>query len=38
MLIAMKQLLQFAMMGSELVSAVDFVEKPTIGLLNIGER
>ena len=33
-----KQLLQFAMMGSELVSAVDFVEKPTIGLLNIGEE
>jgi glycerol-3-phosphate acyltransferase PlsX len=32
------QLLQFAMMGSELVSAVDSIEKPTIGLLNIGEE
>ncbi len=33
-----KQLLQFAMMGSELVSAVDYIKKPTIGLLNVGEE
>jgi glycerol-3-phosphate acyltransferase PlsX len=30
------QLLQFAAMGSALVAAVDGIERPTIGLLNIG--
>jgi glycerol-3-phosphate acyltransferase PlsX len=32
------QLVQFAVMGSALVSAVDGIERPTIGLLNIGEE
>ena len=31
-------LLQFAVMGSALVAAVDGIERPTIGLLNIGEE
>lgn len=31
-------LLEFAIMGSVLVSAVSGIEKPTIGLLNIGEE
>jgi phosphate acyltransferase len=31
-------LLQFAVMGSSLVGAVDHIEKPTVGLLNIGEE
>jgi glycerol-3-phosphate acyltransferase PlsX len=31
-------LLQFAVMGAALVSAVDHKENPTIGLLNIGEE
>src|SRR6266567_9028297 len=30
------QLLQFAIMGSALVSAVEGIERPTVGLLNIG--
>ncbi len=33
-----EQLFQFAMMGSALVSAVDNIAKPRIGLLNIGEE
>jgi len=33
-----EQLLQFAVMGSALASAVDHSERPTIGLLNIGEE
>jgi glycerol-3-phosphate acyltransferase PlsX len=33
-----QQLLQFAVMGTALVSAVDHVERPTVGLLNIGEE
>jgi phosphate acyltransferase len=33
-----EQLVQFAVMGSALVSAVDGNERPTIGLLNIGEE
>ena len=33
-----QQLVQFAVMGSALVSAVDGVERPTVGLLNIGEE
>jgi len=33
-----EQLVQFAAMGSALVTAVDGVERPTIGLLNIGEE
>src|ERR1700704_4897042 len=33
-----EQLVQFAVMGSALVAAVDDVERPTIGLLNIGEE
>lgn len=32
------QLYQFALMGSVLTSAVDGIEQPTIGLLNIGEE
>ena len=32
-----EQLLQFAVMGSALVAAVDGNERPTVGLLNIGE-
>ena len=33
-----EQLVQFAVMGSALVTAVDGIERPTIGLLNIGEE
>jgi glycerol-3-phosphate acyltransferase PlsX len=33
-----EHLLQFAVMGSCLVSAVDQVERPSVGLLNIGEE
>ncbi|MGH8801546.1 MAG: phosphate acyltransferase PlsX [Casimicrobiaceae bacterium] len=33
-----EQLVQFAAMGSALVSAVDAIERPTVGLLNIGEE
>ncbi len=33
-----EHLLQFAVMGSSLISAVDHVERPTVGLLNIGEE
>jgi glycerol-3-phosphate acyltransferase PlsX len=33
-----EQLLQFAVMGSALVAAVDGIERPSIGLLNIGEE
>jgi phosphate acyltransferase len=31
-------LLQFAVMGSSLISAVDNIDRPTVGLLNIGEE
>ncbi len=31
-------LYQFAVMGSELVAAVDNIERPTVGLLNIGQE
>lgn len=33
-----QQLLQFAVMGSALVAAVDGIDRPTVGLLNIGEE
>ena len=33
-----QQLVQFAAMGSALVSAVDGIERPTVGLLNVGEE
>jgi glycerol-3-phosphate acyltransferase PlsX len=33
-----EHLVQFAVMGSSLVSAVDRIERPTVGLLNIGEE
>ena len=33
-----EHLLQFAVMGSALVSAIDGAEAPTVGLLNIGEE
>src|SRR5678816_1293961 len=33
-----QQLVQFAVMGSALASAVDGIERPTVGLLNIGEE
>ncbi|MBK1722013.1 phosphate acyltransferase PlsX [Thiocystis violacea] len=33
-----EHLFQFAVMGSELVSAVDGIEKPRVGLLNIGQE
>jgi phosphate acyltransferase len=33
-----EHLLQFAVMGSALVSAIDGKEEPTVGLLNIGEE
>ncbi|HEY3177859.1 MAG TPA: phosphate acyltransferase PlsX [Casimicrobiaceae bacterium] len=33
-----QQLVQFAAMGSALVSAVEGIERPTVGLLNIGEE
>jgi len=33
-----QHLLQFAMMGSALLGAIDGIERPTVGLLNIGEE
>jgi glycerol-3-phosphate acyltransferase PlsX len=33
-----KHLFQFAVMGSTLVSAMEHIERPTVGLLNIGEE
>lgn len=33
-----EQLFQFAIMGSVLTSAVDNIQRPTVGLLNIGEE
>ncbi len=33
-----EQLMQFAVMGSALVKAVEGIERPTVGLLNIGEE
>ena len=33
-----QHLLQFAVMGSALVSALKHVEAPSVGLLNIGEE
>ncbi len=33
-----EHLLQFGVMGSSLVSAVEHIERPTVGLLNIGEE
>lgn len=33
-----EHLLQFAVMGSELVSSVDNIKAPTVGLLNIGQE
>jgi len=33
-----EQLVQFAVMGSALVTAVEGIDRPTIGLLNIGEE
>ena len=33
-----EQLVQFAVMGTALASAVDGIERPTVGLLNIGEE
>ena len=33
-----EQLVQFAIMGSALVTAVEGIERPTVGLLNIGEE
>ena len=33
-----EQLVQFAAMGSALASAVDGIERPTVGLLNVGEE
>ena len=33
-----QQLVQFAAMGSALASAIDGIERPTIGLLNVGEE
>ncbi len=33
-----EHLYQFAVMGTELVKAIDGVERPTVGLLNIGEE
>src|SRR5437867_5888071 len=33
-----EQLVQFAVMGSALVAAVDGIERPTVGLLNIGDE
>jgi len=35
---AAEHLLQFGVMGSSLVSAVEHVDRPTVGLLNIGEE
>ena len=33
-----RHLFQFAVMGSELVSAVDNLERPSVGLLNVGQE
>ena len=33
-----RHLFEFAVMGSELVSAVDDIERPSVGLLNIGQE
>jgi len=33
-----EQLVQFAVMGTALVAAVEHIERPTVGLLNIGEE
>jgi glycerol-3-phosphate acyltransferase PlsX len=33
-----EQLVQFAVMGSALVTAVEHIDRPTVGLLNIGEE
>ncbi len=33
-----EHLLQFAVMGSELVTVLDGIERPTVGLLNIGQE
>ena len=33
-----EQLVQFAVMGTALVAAMDGVERPTVGLLNVGEE
>ena len=33
-----ENLLQFAFMGSALVAAVEGIEEPSVGLLNIGEE
>ena len=33
-----EQLVQFAVMGSALVAAIDGIERPSVGLLNIGEE
>ena len=33
-----EQLLQFAVMGTALVAAMEHVERPTVGLLNVGEE
>ncbi len=33
-----EQLFQFALMGSELTSALDNIENPTVGLLNVGSE
>jgi phosphate acyltransferase len=33
-----EHLLQFAVMGASLVSAVDHIDRPSVGLLNIGEE
>jgi glycerol-3-phosphate acyltransferase PlsX len=33
-----EQLVQFAAMGSALVASIDGIERPTVGLLNIGEE
>jgi phosphate acyltransferase len=33
-----QQLVQFAVMGSALVSAVEHIDRPTVGLLNIGQE
>src|SRR5882672_9962860 len=33
-----EHLLQFAVMGSSLISAVDHIDRPSVGLLNIGEE
>jgi glycerol-3-phosphate acyltransferase PlsX len=33
-----EQLLQFAVMGTAIVAAMDGIERPTVGLLNVGEE